>query len=199
MAEIWETTFAAKQEIWGQAPSPLAIMAKDLFIKESVSNILIPGYGYGRNAQLFTENGMQVTGIEISGTAIEIARKNLGNDIVVYHGAVTDMPFDDVQYDGIFCHALIHLLDEQEREKLISDCYKQLSDGGWMVFTAISKQAHTYGTGKPIGKDRFEIHDGIYMYFYDKASITEAFAAFGLTDITEAEDNFPFYVITCRK
>ncbi|WP_406600937.1 class I SAM-dependent methyltransferase [Mangrovimonas aestuarii] len=38
-----------------------------------------------------------------------------GNHINVYCGSVVDMPFDDKPYDGIFCYALIHLLNENER------------------------------------------------------------------------------------
>lgn len=57
--------------------------------------MLIPGIGYGRNAQIFRDNGMKVTGIEISGTAIEMAKKHYGSDMTIYHGSVTDMPFDD--------------------------------------------------------------------------------------------------------
>jgi 2-polyprenyl-3-methyl-5-hydroxy-6-metoxy-1,4-benzoquinol methylase len=96
-----------------------------------VKNILIPGVGYGRNAQIFIENGIKVTGIEISKTAIELARKHYGTDINIYHGSVADMPFDNSRYEGIFCYALIHLLDSQEREKLIHDCYNQTLRG-WL-------------------------------------------------------------------
>ncbi|MET3196097.1 hypothetical protein ABID96_003065 [Bacillus sp. OAE603] len=39
---------------------------------------------------------------EISQTAIDLARDN-GLDINTFHGSVTDMPFEDKLYDGIFC------------------------------------------------------------------------------------------------
>ena len=50
------------------------------------------------------------------------------------------MPFDNKLYDGIFSHALLHLLNEQEREKFIEDCYNQLKPGGYMIFTTVSKK-----------------------------------------------------------
>jgi len=55
------------------------------------------------------------------------------------------MPFDDKTYDGIFCYGLKYLLDTNERAKLIDDCYNQLSDGGQMVFTALSKEQGPMG------------------------------------------------------
>lgn len=197
--EFWESAFTNKQEMWGFEPSKSAMLTKDFFVQKSLKNILIPGIGYGRNAQIFKDNGMTVTGIEISKTAIELARKHYGTDIIIHHGSVTDMPFDQYKYDGIFCYALIHLLDTHARAKLIADCYRQLSDQGYMVFTAISKEAHTYGQGKFISKDRYEIFDGVNMFFYDKTSIHDEFGKAGLIDITTIEENYPFFLITCQK
>ncbi|MDR6565009.1 MULTISPECIES: class I SAM-dependent methyltransferase [unclassified Arcicella] len=197
--EFWEANFIDKQEMWGFEPSKSAVLTKDLFIQHSVKNILIPGFGYGRNAQIFIENGIQVTGIEISATAIALAKKHYGTTTTIYHGSVTDMPFDDGKYDGIFCYALIHLLDDHERQKLISDCYNQLSDGGYMVFTVISKEAPTYGKGKFISKDRYEIFEGVKMFFYDRESIHAEFDKAGLFEILSINESQPFFLMKCRK
>lgn len=197
--EFWEKSFVEKQEMWGFEPSKSAVLAKDFFVEKLVKNILIPGVGYGRNAQVFKDNGIAVTGIEISKTAIEMAEKHYGTDMIIYHGSVTDMPFDPNQYDGIFCYALIHLLDSGERKKLITDCYDQLADNGYMVFTAISKKAPTYGQGKFISTDRYEIFDGVNMFFYDRESINVEFGEAGLFEIAEVTENYPFFLIKCRK
>ena len=199
MAEFWEKAFKDKQEMWGSEPTKSAILTNDFFISKSIKNILIPGIGYGRNAKIFRDNRMIVTGIEISQTAIDIAKKNFGNDLTIYHGSVTEMPFDDKQYDGIFCYALIHLLDKDERAKLIQDCYNQLTENGYMVFTAITKNARTYGQGTYISKDRFEMFGGVKMFFYDKETIQEEFGNAGLFETTEVTEQYPFYLIKCQK
>jgi SAM-dependent methyltransferase len=196
---FWETAFIEKREMWGFEPSASAILTKDFFVQRSVKNILIPGIGYGRNAQVFRNNGMTVTGIEISKTAIEMARKHYGTDMTIYHGSVTDMPFDNCLYDGIFCYALIHLLDSDERRQLIHACHDQLTDNGYMVFTAISKDAPTYRKGKFVSKDRYEVFDGVEMFFYDQESIRAEFGSAGLFEITEVAENYPFFLIKCRK
>jgi SAM-dependent methyltransferase len=199
MAEFWESAFLDKQEMWGFEPAKSAVLARDLFVEHSIQDVLIPGIGYGRNAQIFIEAGMNVTGIEISMTAIEMARKHYGDAMTIFHGSVTDMPFDNRIYDGIFCYALIHLLDEHERKKLIHDCYTQLADNGYMIFTVISTEAPTYGKGTPIGKDRFELFGGIQMFFYTRASIEEEFGDYGLIEIIDVKENFPFFLIKCTK
>ncbi|WP_394578678.1 class I SAM-dependent methyltransferase [Cytobacillus firmus] len=207
MTEFWESSFIEKQTMWGFEPSDSAIQTKDFFLEKKVKDILIPGFGYGRNAKVFIENGIDVTGIEISKTAIKLARDN-GLTMPIFHGSVTDMPFDDKLYDGIFSYALIHLLNESEREKFIHSCYNQLKPDGYMIFTAISKEAPMYGKGKQLGKDYFEIMDGIKMFFYDSDSIRQEFGQYGLIEISEImephKDNetkppFKFTMVKCQK
>jgi SAM-dependent methyltransferase len=197
--EFWETAFLEKEEMWGFEPAKSAVLTRDFFVQQGVKNVLIPGIGYGRNAQVFRKSGMAVTGIEISQTAITMARKHYGPDLTIHHGSVTDMPFDDGRYEGIFCYALVHLLDGDERAKLIRDCYRQLAEGGYMVFTAISKAAPTYGKGTCLGPDRYELVPGAKLYFYDQESTSAEFGPAGLVEITEVSESQPFYVIRCQR
>lgn len=207
MTEFWESVFIEKQTMWGFEPSDSAIMTKDFFLEKNVKDVLIPGIGYGRNAKVFLDNGINVSGIEISNTAIELARQN-GLNISISHGSVTDMPFENKMYDGIFCYALIHLLNQQEREKLIKDCYNQLKPNGYMIFTTISKDAPMFGKGKQLGKDYFEIMDGVKMFFYDSESVQEDFGKYGLVEHSEViephknmknEPPFKFIMVICQK
>ncbi|WP_332736259.1 class I SAM-dependent methyltransferase [Flavihumibacter sp.] len=199
MGEFWEQAFKDKLEMWGLEPAKSTVLVKDYFIEQGVTNILLPGIGYGRNAKPFIDNGISVTGIEISHTAIELAKKHFGNDLKIYQGSVTEMPFDKKMYEGIFCYGLIYLFDKGERQKLIQDCYNQLTENGFMVFTAITKQAVTYGQGTNIGKDRFEMFGGVKIFFYDNETIEEEFGKAGLFEISEVNENYPFHIIKCRK
>lgn len=199
MTEFWEEAFKDKQEMWGLNPAKSTVITKDFFVEQKVKSVLIPGIGYGRNAQIFRDNGMTVTGIEISETAIELGKKHFGNEMKIHHGSVNDMPFDNNLYDGIYCYGLIYLLDKDERVKLIQDCYNQLTENGFMVFTAITKQSVTYGQGTIISKDRFEMFGGVKIFFYDTGTIQEEFGKFGLIEITEVNENYPFYLIEYKK
>lgn len=199
MSEYWENKFKDNQEMWGFEPSVSTVLTNAFFVQQKVKNILIPGVGYGRNAQLFRKNGMTVTGIEISETAINLAHKHFGNDLIIHHGSVTEMPFDENIYDGIYSYALIHLLGENEREKFIQDCYNQLSENGYMVFAAVSKKASIYGQGTCVCKDQYEVFEGVKMFFYDQESIEEEFGKFGLFEVEEVDDVYPFHLIKCKK
>ncbi|WP_073291506.1 class I SAM-dependent methyltransferase [Anaerosporobacter mobilis] len=207
MTEFWEKSFIEKQIMWGFTPSESAIIAKDIFIENNIKDILIPGFGYGRNAKVFIENNITVTGIEISKTAIDLARQ-YGINSNVYHGSVAGMPFENKLYDGIFSYALIHLLNESEREKFISDCYTQLKQGGYMIFTAVSKKAPMFGKGKKLDENYYETMAGVKIFFYDTESIKKEFQEYGLVEFSEIDeidsDNkdkppMKFLMIKCKK
>lgn len=126
----------------------------------------------------------------------------------MYHGSVNEMPFDSKLYDGIFSHALLHLLNKQDREKFIKDCYNQLKPGGYMVFTTVSKKAPMFGKGKQLDENYFEIMEGVKMYFYDSESIKQDFSKYGLVQVSEIDEpnknmeNKPsinFLMIKCQK
>lgn len=207
MTEFWESSFIENQTMWGFEPTDSAIVTKDFFLNKGVKDILVPGMGYGRNAKVFMDNGIDVTGIEISKTAIDLARQN-GLELNIFHGSVADMPFDNKLYDGIFCHALIHLLNKNDREKFIKDCYNQLKPNGYMIFTTISKEAPMFGKGKQLDKDYFEIMEGVKMFFYDSASVKQEFGEYGLLEISEIVEPhknmenkppFKFFMVKCQK
>ena len=208
MTEFWETSFKDKQEMWGWKPADSVSRALELFKKYEIKDILIPGFGYGRNAKYFIDNGFKVTGIEISATAIDIAKKRFDESIKIYHGPVSEMPFDKKFYDGIFCYSLMHLLNKKDRIKLIEDCYNQLKPNGYMVFVTISKNDFRFGQGVEISKDTFEPWKGLNLFFYDSDSIKVDFENFGLVEA--AEINEPeielkgkpaqkFWYLVCKK
>lgn len=180
MSNFWENAFKEKQMMWGEKPTQIAIETSELFKNLGFKNVLVPGFGYGRNAKAFSDNGIAVSGIEISATALAIAKNSFGSEVKIFHGAVNDMPFDNEKYDGIFCHALIHLLDMADRKKLIDDCYNQLNNHGIMIFTAITKSASTFGIGEQLEKDQFKTNHGVELFFYDDDSIFEEFRDYGL-------------------
>lgn len=202
MTEFWEKAFSENQRMWGSTPTESALFARDRFVRAGVKDVLILGMGYGRNAEVFSAAGMNVTGIEISETAISLARAH-GLTFPIHHGSVLDMPFDQAEYDGIFCFALIHLLDAAGRAKLIRDSVRQLRPGGQMIFTVVTKEAPMYGHGKELGEDWYERLPGLPMYFYDEDSVRREFGDAGLVECVHVVEatagSIPFINAVCEK
>lgn len=206
MDEFWESSFKEKNEMWGMNPDESATFAAESFSRLGYKTVLIPGFGYGRNAKAFLDHGIRVTGIEISKSAIELSRKHFGDEITIHHGPVSGMPFDEETYDGIYCYSLIHLLDALERTELIRKCYDQLALNGRMIFITISKSDPRYGKGKEIQANTFEMPYGVTLFFYDSSSIENDFKKYGLIEAIELVDRdkggavpLSFWQITCVK
>ena len=207
MKEYWESFFKDGVALWGFEPADSAFQALQIFKSRGIRDILLPGFGYGRNAKLFCDNGFEVTGIEISGSAIALA-KSLGLPCILHHGSVTSMPFDSRQFDGIYCYALLHLLNKAERHNFLKACYQQLRPGGLMIFIVTSKELAYYGKGKYLSKDRFEISKGLKVFFYDQDSVRKEFASFGLLEFRQIDEPIKFMenqepirmiFVTCQK
>jgi ubiquinone/menaquinone biosynthesis C-methylase UbiE len=191
MQEYWETKFKNEGLLWGFYPSESAISTVDIFETNKLRKILIPGFGYGRNAKLFLDQGFDVTGIEISQSAIGLARKSSIN-CKIFHGSVTSMPFDNAVYDGIFCYALIHVLNRIERKSFLKTCFNQLKVGGMMFFVVASTKTNMFGKGEYLSKNRFRISKGLNVFFYDDLAIKKEFDEFGLYEYTEVEEPIKF-------
>ncbi len=207
MSDFWEDKFQKVGVLWSFEPADSAIFARDLFAEKGFKSVLIPGVGYGRNAKTFIDNGFEVTGIEISETAIRLAREN-GLDFQIYHGPVKRMPYGKSLYDGIFCYALLHLLNQNDRRQFLKKCFDQLQPGGMMVFIVVSKENKLYGNGRPVSIDRFLIDKGLTVFFYDSATIEKEFSPFGLLEYCEIdepvkhmpnEEPMRFWRVVCRK
>lgn len=204
MSEFWETAFSQNQLDWGLEPTQSALFAAEYFAGQGIRSVLIPGLGYGRNAIPFLDRGMAVTGIEISATAIAMARSRLNLQFPIHHGSVTAMPFDAQTYQGIFCYGLIHLLGPQERAHFIQACYQQLSPGGLMMISAVTQAAPMYRLGTKLGPDWYEVKPGLKMYFYDDDAVQREFGPWGLQEystIIEAAHSaaaLPFFNVICK-
>lgn len=205
--EYWESRFRQEGAMWKFDPSDSAINALKIFKSEKIHKILIPGFGYGRNGKLFVDNGFEVTGIEISSSAINLARE-AGIRCKIHHGSVTLMPFDNQVYDGIFCYALVHLLNRTERRLFLRSCYNQLRIGGIMIFTVSSVTSDLFGKGLKVSKNRFRLTNGLDAFFYDDHSVRSEFSDSGMVEFYDIDEPVKFIdghdpvklkYILCRK
>jgi SAM-dependent methyltransferase len=174
MNTFWEERFCKEGRIWGDTPSLTVPLAINLFKKAGVHQVLIPGSGYGRNAEAFARAGFEVTGIEISPTALSLAPR--GSLKLRYHrGSVLDMPFDDSMYDGIYCFNVLHLFRKHDRTLFLQRCREQLKDHGVMFFVVFSDREPSLGTGRMVEENTFESKPGREVHYYSTEDLVSEF------------------------
>lgn len=89
-----------------------------------------PGPGYFA-IELAKLGGYRITGLDISHTFVEIARRNAaeaGVDVDFRHGNVSKMPFADETFDFLFCRAAFKNFSQPVRA--LQEMYRVLKPGG---------------------------------------------------------------------
>ena len=174
MDEYWDKRYQSEGKIWGDSPSRTAVYALELFTKEGVKKMVVPGSGYGRNTKLFSAAGIKVTGMEISETAIKIARQ-YDPATRVYHDSVLDMSILGSNYDAVYCFNVLHLFREYDRHLLIQQCLSRVKRGGVLFFTVFSEKEDSCGIGKEIEKSTFESKPGRPVHYFTEDDLKKTF------------------------
>jgi len=185
--EYWDKRFVDGGKIWGDEPSKTAIYALELFKKHKLNSILVPGVGYGRNTKLFTDANLNVVGIEVSESAINIA-KNFNPKTQFFQGSVLDMPFNDENYDGIYSCNVLHLFLNNDRISFLKKCYKQMRAKGFAFFVVFSDNESSFGKGKRVEENTYESKPWRPVHYFTENDLKEHFKDFSVVESGEIED-----------
>ncbi len=187
MNNYWDERFHKEGKIWGDAPSKTAVHAKELFLKNGIKTILVPGSGYGRHTELFASAGFEVSGIEISEEALKIAKES-NPKIKYYSGSVLDMPFSNDIYDAIYCFNVVHLFRKNERELFLQKCLDQIKEKGFLFFVVFSDKETSFGKGTEVEKNTFESKLGRPVHYFTEEDLKEHFKNHNIIETGLVED-----------
>lgn len=124
----------------------LKFLKKEQKYKVEDRNILDLGCGTGRNANYLAENGNEVIGIEISKTALSLAKERaeeLGLN-VDYRLEDIGEPYDieDNSIDIVFDVTSSNSLDEKGREVYLKEVDRVMKKGGYFFVRALCKDGN---------------------------------------------------------
>jgi SAM-dependent methyltransferase len=192
MSDYWEQRYKSEGEIWGSLPSITVARADNHFSAQSCSRILVPGCGYGRNANFFQKKGYLVTGVDISETAVAIARK-MNPKVEYLTGSVFDIDFKDGSFDGLYAFNFLHFMMEKERRTFIQQHMNYLRSGGVAFFTVFSEEEKGFGSGKEVEKNTFEAKPGRPAHYFTKEDMLNHFSLYTVLEegIMEEPENHP--------
>ncbi len=187
MSEYWNGRFKEGGRIWGTGASVTAAHAERFFRSRGVKSILVPGSGYGRNAEWFVKMGYSVTGIEIAETALSLVPRD--STVKYIRGSVLDMPIGQgARYDAIYCFNVLHLFKKADRRLLIDKCRGVLAENGIVFFVVFSEQESQFGNGRQVEENTFESKPGRPVHFFTHDDLVESFRGFSLLETGTMED-----------
>jgi SAM-dependent methyltransferase len=103
--------------------------------------VLEVGCGIGTDLVRFAKGGAIVTGVDLSKTAIDLARKNFEwNGVTARELRVANaeaLPYDDGSFDVVYGHGVLQYTADAQR--LVRECHRVLRPGGEAIFMVYNR------------------------------------------------------------
>jgi 2-polyprenyl-3-methyl-5-hydroxy-6-metoxy-1,4-benzoquinol methylase len=184
----WDRQFERNKKIWGLHPSVTVEIAMKFFNVYSCESVLIPGVGYGRNSKVFTEAGYEITGVEVSSHACDIATEYDPKTKVICT-SLQDMDVPVQLFDAIYCYDVLHLFLEDERLEFVSKCAAMVREEGLLFFAVLSEKDEYFGNGVEHEFNTFEVKPGKLIHFFTENDLALSFVDFKCLDSGELVDS----------
>ena len=97
------------------------------------------GTGPGTQAIQLSKYGFQVTGTDISNSAIEKAKK-LSDKVSFLVDDILDSKFSDKKFDFIFDRGVFHVFEKDQRTQYLSEIKRILNEDGILFLKCMSKE-----------------------------------------------------------
>ncbi len=194
----WDDTYYSTLDYFGTGVSQLGRHALIIFQSHEARRILQLGCGPGYDTIYLAQNGMQVTGMDYSETALCKIRedrisKGLEGSIVLKVGdARNGLPFDDEAFDGCYSHMFFTMqFPEKELFFIFSEVLRVLKPGGLNVYSVRNVSDPHFGIGRHLGEGMWQNPLGFVVHFFDEDKVRRLAKGYDLLWIKEFDDPSP--------
>ena len=151
--------------------------------------VLEVGCGAGTDLVRFARGGATVTGVDIAGSAIDLARQNFAQQGLPADLREADgerLPFPDNTFDLVYAHGVVQYTANPAA--LVGECHRVLKPGGESVFQVYNRISWLNALSK-LMKVPLEHEDAPVLRKY---SVSEFSALLGgFRDVRIVEERFP--------
>ena len=160
--------------------------------------LLDAGCGNGRHLVFFAEQGLESYGVDLSQTAIGMAKEWLVRKGLKAHVSVGDiagLPFEDNYFDVIVSFGVLDHVPFAMAKGMMRELVRVLTDGGYIYLSLRSTDDAEFGRGEAVERNTYVLQkgyeQGIIQHYFDIAQIDELLTGFSVFDIEEHEQRFP--------
>ena len=151
--------------------------------------VLEVGCGAGTDLARFATGGALVSGVDLSSSAIALARQNFEHQGLRADLREADgehLPFADDTFDLVFAHGVVQYTTNPQR--LVDECRRVLKPGGEAVFQVYNRISWLNGLSK-LMKVPLEHEDAPVLLKYSAAEFRSLLK--GFRDVRIVEERFP--------
>ncbi|MBI5225134.1 class I SAM-dependent methyltransferase [Candidatus Micrarchaeota archaeon] len=154
----------------------------------SGSKILEIGCGNGKHLSSFFNKGYDVYAMDVSPTAIELAKdraKISKAKVHFYVGDASKLDFKDGFFDCVFMFHLLAHLSLEDQAKAVFEAFRVLKKGGKCYFRDFHVSDYRFGKGIEVEKNTFRRGTNVWVHYFTEEELKEMFrkAGFGVEKI----------------
>lgn len=208
--QLWDESFEEQiaRQAYNTAPVEAVIRNVSYYLRERYSaedlkklHFLEMGCGAGSNLIWLAQKGIKVSGVDISPTALRLARQNLEREGYsdrigeLIECSVTEVPFEDESFDGIIEACVFQHLSKPDRQATFREVRRLLKPGGVFVGYVLDA-GHTVFQEKQSeqladdpgtlhladGTSKFHLTNIGVSHFYRKQEFTDLLQDFSVID-----------------
>lgn len=151
--------------------------------------VLEVGCGAGTDLVRFARGGARVTGVDLSSSAIELARQNFaqqGLEADLREADGEQLPFADGSFDLVYAHGVVQYTADDRA--LVEECRRVLKPGGRAIFQVYNRISWLNGLSK-LMKVPLEHEDAPVLRKYSAAEFRALLT--GFREVRIVEERFP--------
>jgi ubiquinone/menaquinone biosynthesis C-methylase UbiE len=140
----------AKEDVW-MRPSEESIFMAHIWKSQGFRKVLDIGCGKGRHSLLFAEFGFDVSGVDISDSAVERSTeliKEKGFDSNICKADFRELPFPTMSFDGVFSFLTLSHSDTSGVKQALKEIHRILKSDGEMFISINSSNSRTFTSRK---------------------------------------------------
>jgi len=171
--EVWDRFYKDQRRPWNGV-----VITEIPFPFEKGDRILDVGCGNGKTSLALMERGYDVTGIDISETAVKLCNDLYGNKMRAVCASAVSIPLDNGDMDGVVMIHVLEHLDDNESETAVNELCRILRPGSKVFVRVFHKDDMRSDKGERIDGRTIIRGNGIRYRYFDENDLRELFSDF---------------------
>jgi len=207
MGNDWDNVTTQKGGRWSPAEPMIRMTARfiqrrtgiDSYdVKRPIERVMDIGSGIGNHVMYFAEQGLSAAGIDISESAIDIAReraKQRGLDVELEIGSAERLPWTDDTFDLVVSDGVLDHVRFTEAKRIIKEVQRVSTPNAYIFLSLRSTIDSECGRGERVEENTYVLDDGyeegMLQHFFDRQHIAELLGDYEIFDIEHIKREYP--------
>ncbi len=177
----WEKEYKLKGKLWRGISTSFDFVS----YLPTGAKVLELGCGDGKTLAALVAGDFQMTGLDVSPTAVDLAKEKIGSKAKFVVGNACHLPFKVNYFDAIVAIHVFDHLTENERKLAVEEVKRVLKPGGVLFFEGFSVKDFRFGKGIEVEPKTFRRKNNLWYHYFSLTEVKRLFFDFELVNCVE--------------